>query len=183
MLPHNLNYSSFDTRERGQLSIGMSYPQQASTGRFSNNVTAPQDRNYNSFDARERVQLSFGTVDPQQALLTGRHGEFAAFKYFVAKFGEPFVKWVNETNETGLPYDLVVAGNEFVEVKATRSTTKDWLHITLREWQFAVEKGELFSIAHVVLSPHNAAKVTVYKNPARLCQLGKLQLALLMPKS
>lgn len=82
----------------------------------------------------------------------------------------------------GLPYDILVAGNEYIEVMATRSVTKDWFHVTLREWQFALEKGELFSIAHVVLSPHNAATVTVYKNPARLCYLGKLQLALIIPK-
>uniref|UniRef100_M1CI46 ATP binding n=3 Tax=Solanum tuberosum TaxID=4113 RepID=M1CI46_SOLTU len=197
--PQDLNYNSFDARERVQMSSGMVYPQQPlSTGRFSDhvhnvlvpstvnaaftNVTAPQDLNYNSFDARERVQLSFGMVDPQQALFTGRLGESAAFNYFVGKLGKPFVKWVNETNETGLPYDLLVAGNEYIEVKATRSVTKDWFHITLREWQFALEKGELFSIAHVVLSPHNAATVTVYKNPARLCCLGKLQLALIIPK-
>ncbi|XP_055813898.1 protein NO VEIN-like isoform X2 [Solanum dulcamara] len=197
--PQNLNYSSFDIKERGQSSIGMGYPQQALlTGRFSghvhnvlvpstvnpaiNNVTAQQDLSYNSFDTRERVQFSFGMVDPQQALLTGRLGESAAFNYFVGKFGKPFVKWVNETYETGLPYDLLVAGNEYIEVKATRSVTKDWFHITLREWQFALEKGELFSIAHVVLSPYNAATVTVYKNPARLCCHGKLQLALIIPK-
>ncbi|XP_059306583.1 protein NO VEIN-like [Lycium ferocissimum] len=126
-VPQDLNYSSFDMRERGgQPSIGTgNYPQQAMlTGRFSdhvhNNVTTPQDLNYNSFDARKRVQLSFGTGDPQQALLTGRLGESVAFKYFVGKLGEPFVKWVNETYETGLPYDLLVAGNEYVEVKATR---------------------------------------------------------------
>ncbi|KAF3634256.1 hypothetical protein FXO37_26579 [Capsicum annuum] len=153
----HLNYSSFDMKETAV-----------------NNVPALQNLSYNSFDARERVQLSFGTVDPQQALSTGRLGESAAYNYFVGIFGEHFVKWVNETNDTGLPY-------EYIEVKATRSVTKDWFHITLREWQFALEKGELFSIAHVVLSPHNAAKVTLYRNPARLCCLGKLQLALIVP--
>ncbi|KAM3357025.1 protein NO VEIN-LIKE [Capsicum galapagoense] len=194
----HLNYSSFDMKETGQPSVGMGYPQQTLTDRFSdhvhnmlmpftvnaavNNVPALQNLSYNSFDARESVQLPFGTVDPQQALSTGRLGESAAYNYFVGIFGEHFVKWVNETNETGLPYDLVVAGNEYIEVKATRSVTKDWFHISLREWQFALEKGELFSIAHVVLSPHNAAKVTLYRNPARLCCLGKLQLALIVPK-
>ncbi|PHT39368.1 hypothetical protein CQW23_22941 [Capsicum baccatum] len=145
----HLNYSSFDMKETGQPSVGMGYPQQTLTDRFSdhvhnmlmpftvnaavNNVPALQDLSYNSFDARERVQLSFGTVDPQQALSTGRLGESAAYNYFVGIFGEHFVKWINETNETGLPYDLVVAGNEYIEVKATRSVTKDWFHISLRE--------------------------------------------------
>ncbi|MCD7469032.1 hypothetical protein HAX54_007651 [Datura stramonium] len=104
----DLNYSSFDMRERGQPSVGMGYPQQALlTDRFSdhvhnvlvpstvkaaamNNVTAPQNLNYNSFDARERVQLSFGTVDPQQALLTGRLRESAAFNHFVGLIRQAF---------------------------------------------------------------------------------------------
>ncbi|KAK4732817.1 hypothetical protein R3W88_025805 [Solanum pinnatisectum] len=146
-------------------------------------MTIPHDLNYSSSDVSERDHLYVGTTDPQQALLTGRLGEFVAFKYFVGKHGEPFVKWVNETNETGLPYDLVVGDDEYIEVKSTRATGKDWFHITSREWQFAVEKGESFCLAHVVLSPDNTALVTVYKNPVSLCQLGKLQLALTIHKS
>ncbi|XP_006360949.1 uncharacterized protein [Solanum tuberosum] len=146
-------------------------------------MTIPHDLNYTSADVAQRDHLYVGTTDPQQALLTGRLGEFVAFKYFVGNHGEPFVKWVNETNETGLPYDLVVGDDEYIEVKATRATGKDWFHITSREWQFAVEKGESFSLAHVVLSPDNTAMVTVYKNPVSLCQLGKLQLALTIHKS
>ncbi|KAK6122808.1 hypothetical protein DH2020_043451 [Rehmannia glutinosa] len=115
-------------------------------------------------------------VSAQQALLTGRLGELVAYKYFVGKVGEVFVNWVNETNETGLPYDIVLGGDEnsreYVEVKATKSARKNWFLISMREWQFAVEKGESFSIAHVVLADNNMAKVTIYKNPARLCQLG-----------
>ncbi|XP_019264189.1 PREDICTED: uncharacterized protein LOC109241829 [Nicotiana attenuata] len=149
----------------------------------THSTTAPHDSKNSSSDVTERDQLYVGTTDPQQAMLTGRHGEFVAFKYFVGKLGEPFVKWVNETNETGLPYDLVVGDDEYIEVKATRSARKDWFHITSREWQFAVEKGESFSIAHVVFLPNDSAAVTIYKNPIRLCQRGKLQLALLMPKS
>ncbi|KAL6503587.1 hypothetical protein OROGR_025510 [Orobanche gracilis] len=123
----------------------------------------------------------------QQAKLTGRLGELVAFKYFAGKVGEVFVKWVNETNETGLPYDIVLGGDdedsrEYIEVKATKSGRKNWFLISMREWQFAVEKGESFSIANVVLADNNMAKVTVYKNPARLCQLGNLRLAVVVPK-
>ncbi|KAM7485828.1 hypothetical protein LguiA_001837 [Lonicera macranthoides] len=134
----------------------------------------------------ERDQLSSGTVDPQQALLTGREGEFVAFKYFVGKFGDPTVKWVNEAKETGLPYDILLGDNEnnreYIEVKATKSAGKDWFDITVREWQFAVEKGESFSIARVVLLGNNKGQITIYKNPVSLCHLGQLQLALVMPR-
>ncbi|GER41663.1 histidine kinase [Striga asiatica] len=126
----------------------------------------------------------------QQAILTGRLGEHVAFEYFVGKLGEGAVNWVNENNETGLPYDIVVEGQgedgkekEYVEVKATKSNKKNWFLITMREWQFAVEKGESYSIAYVVLGDNNKmARVTVYKNPARLCQLGNLRLAVVVPK-
>ncbi|KAK4482579.1 hypothetical protein RD792_009742 [Penstemon davidsonii] len=126
-----------------------------------------------------------------QAKLTGRLGELVAYKYFVGKVGdEVSVKWVNEANETGLPYDIIIGGSdeedstsrEYIEVKATKFGRKNWFVITMREWQFAIEKGESFSIVHVVLGDDNMAKVAIYKNPARLCQLGNLKLAIVVPK-
>lgn len=129
----------------------------------------------------ERDQLSTGNANVEQALLTGRLGEFVAYRYFSGKFGTTCVKWVNETHETGFPYDIVV-GDEYIEVKATKSARKDWFNITAREWQFAAEKGECYSIARVTLHGNDMAKLTVYKNPARLCQLGQLQLAILIPR-
>lgn len=134
----------------------------------------------------ERDQLSFGTINAQQAIITGRVGEHAAFMYFSGIFGDKTVTWVNQEHETGKPYDITVGDNEkgmeYIEVKATRSARKDWFIISAREWQFAVDMGESFSIAHVVLSGNNAAKVTIFKNPAQLCLQKKLQLVLLMPK-
>ncbi|KAF5820234.1 putative histidine kinase/HSP90-like ATPase superfamily [Helianthus annuus] len=133
----------------------------------------------------EKDQLSLGTVTPQQ-VITGRTGEFVAFKYFSSKIGEKCVKWVNEVKESGLPYDIVVKGEnnkkEYIEVKATSNARKDWFVITIREWQFAVEKGESFSIARVVLSEGKSAQITTYRNPLKLCQSGHLQLAILSSK-
>ncbi|PIN21957.1 hypothetical protein CDL12_05333 [Handroanthus impetiginosus] len=122
----------------------------------------------------------------QQALLTGRLGELVAFRYFSEKGRDMFVKWVNETNETGLPYDIILGSDEssreYIEVKATKSGRKNWFLISMREWQFAIEKGESFSIAHVVLADNDMARITIYKNPAALCQLGNLKLAVVVPK-
>ncbi|GAB4844079.1 hypothetical protein Ancab_014043 [Ancistrocladus abbreviatus] len=126
------------------------------------------------------------TVDAQQAALIGRLGELVAFRYFCGKDGKALVKWVNEDDETGLPYDIVIGENErireYIEVKATRYASKGWFVVSTREWQFAVDKGDSFSIAHVVLTSGNAARITIYKNPFKLCQFGKLQLAIMMPK-
>ena len=141
-----------------------------------------------------RDQLVTGIPNAHQAMLTGRLGEHAAFNFLCGKFGDRIVKWVNQERETGLPYDIVIVGGgggggeketssrEYVEVKATKSSRKDWFKITTREWQFGVEKGESFSIAHVLLGNNNAARITIFKNPVKLCQQGQLQLAVLMPK-
>ncbi|CAI9778566.1 unnamed protein product [Fraxinus pennsylvanica] len=132
----------------------------------------------------EREQLCFGTTNAKQAMLTGRIGELVAFKYFVEKAFKTLVKWVNEVNETGLPYDIVIGGEEeskeYIEVKATQYA-KDWFAISVREWQFAVDKGESFSIARIVLTDNKLKAITIYKNPVRLCQLGELQLGVLIP--
>ncbi|KAK4855097.1 hypothetical protein QYF36_003958 [Acer negundo] len=135
------------------------------------------------FNIRDR--LNYGTPNVVQALQTGKDGELAAFKHFTGLFGKKAVKWVNEINETGLPFDIVIeeteSEREYIEVKATKSARKDWFNVTVREWQFAVEKGETFSVARVILSDSDA-KVTVYKNPVKLCQQGKLQLVVMMPR-
>nr|DAD23986.1 TPA_asm: hypothetical protein HUJ06_025449 [Nelumbo nucifera] len=135
--------------------------------------------------SNERDQLSIGTPNEKQAVITGRVGELLAFNYLAKKVGKEGVKWVNEEKETGLPYDIVIGNDEekeYIEVKATRSSNKDWFTISTREWQFAVDRGEGFSIVHVVLGAPKNARITVFKNPVRLCQQGALQLAILMTR-
>ncbi|KAK3187917.1 hypothetical protein Dsin_027478 [Dipteronia sinensis] len=139
-----------------------------------------------------RDQLNTGAPNVAQTLQTGKDGELAAFKHFTRLFGKGVVKWVNEINETGLPYDIVIgekeSEREYIEVKATKSVRKVRFNITVRQWQFAVEKGETFSVAHVILSDSDA-KVTLYRNPVKLyeqgklqlCQQGKQQLVVMMP--
>ncbi|KAK8480690.1 hypothetical protein V6N11_070955 [Hibiscus sabdariffa] len=144
-----------------------------------------QNTGFVSSEFSQRDQLLTGTPSSAQALLTGKLGELVAFKYFTGTSGKT-VKWVNKDSETGLPYDLVVEDEsgriEYVEVKATKSARKDWFNISTREWQFAVEKGDSFSIAHVFLLSDKEAKIAVYTNPIKLCQHGKLQLVVLMPR-
>ena len=106
--------------------------------------------------------------------------------YFTEKLGATAVKWVNEETETGLPYDLIIEeeGNtEFIEVKTTTSTSKDWFPISTREWHCAAKKGDSFSIARVFLSGPTNPEIVILKNPWKLCQQRVLHLALLMPCS
>ncbi|GAB2267233.1 hypothetical protein Dimus_002217 [Dionaea muscipula] len=143
-----------------------------------------------SSKSREMDQAPI-TADAQQAALVGRLGELVASRYLRGKYGEAaVVRWVNEDEETGLPYDIVIEGQgkeiiskEYIEVKATRYESKGWFFISPREFQFAVDKGDAYSIANVAVSGAKAAKITIYKNPSKLCQLGKLRLAMVIPKS
>ncbi|TYK17415.1 DUF3883 domain-containing protein [Cucumis melo var. makuwa] len=93
-----------------------------------------------------RNQLKTGTPDPAQAIMTGRLGEHAAFKYFTENFSDAVVKWVNKDAESGFPFDITIEEGEdnvqFVEVKSTRSIKKDWFDISVKEWQFALKKGK-----------------------------------------
>ncbi|XP_029119151.1 protein NO VEIN isoform X2 [Elaeis guineensis] len=140
--------------------------------------------NASTFIVRDRLCME--TPDEDQSYKTGRLGEIVAFKYFTEKLGATAVKWVNEETETGLPYDLIIEeeGNtEFIEVKTTTSTSKDWFPISTREWHCAAKKGDSFSIARVFLSGPTNPEIVILKNPWKLCQQRVLQLALLMPCS
>ncbi|KAL6194056.1 hypothetical protein ACLB2K_035140 [Fragaria x ananassa] len=132
-------------------------------------ITGTPQCGSSNFGKRDR--LSTCTPDAIQAKETGRLGELAVFKYFIDKAGKSAVKWVNEHRETRLPYDIIVDNEgrrEFIEVKATRNPTKDWFEMSVRQLQFAVEQGEAFSIAHVILSDNDAATVRIYNNLEKL---------------
>ncbi|KAK9665674.1 hypothetical protein RND81_14G128100 [Saponaria officinalis] len=136
--------------------------------------------------SNRKDQVSSSAPGSQQAVATGRQGEHVAFKYFSGKVDDVTVNWVNQDNETGFPYDIVIGDDaeklEYIEVKTSRYARKDWFEISTREWQFAAEKGDSFRIAHVILSGQNQPKIVVYKNPVKLCQQGKLQLAVMTPR-
>ncbi|CAN0875182.1 Protein NO VEIN [Linum grandiflorum] len=134
------------------------------------------------FSRRDQFAITGGSSD--QAMATGRLGEQIGFRYLTEKYGKEAVRWVNEAQETGLPYDMVVTehghGEQYIEVKATQSVRKDYFFISAREWQFAVEKGDAYTILHILLGNHNAM-VTLFKNPVKQCQQGKLRLVVVMP--
>ncbi|PWA85335.1 hypothetical protein CTI12_AA151420 [Artemisia annua] len=119
---------------------------------------------------------------PPQHVITGKEGERVAFRYFSSTLSGKKVKWVNEVKESGLPYDILVKGKdkskEYIEVKSTSVAKKDWFYLSMNEWKFAAEKGESFSIAHVALSEGKSPVITIYRDPAKLCQKRQLQVAL-----
>lgn len=118
-------------------------------------------------------------------LRTGRLGEALVHKYFSEQLGSNHVRWVNEKIETGLPFDIVITHaegfTEYVEVKTTVSSRKDWFDISPREWQFALEKGDLFSIARVMLGSKKAS-IEMLKNPHKLYKQKSLRLGLMISR-
>ncbi|XP_071709029.1 protein NO VEIN-like [Rutidosis leptorrhynchoides] len=137
-----------------------------------------------NLDSGSNGKLDNGKNIVPPHVVTGKTGEQKAFKHFCRKFGKKRVRWVNEVEESGKPYDIVVEGTddnkevEYIEVKSTVKANKEWFSVTVNEWQFAVEKGESYSIACVVLSDEKKlAQVTVYNDPIQLCRSGKIQLA------
>ncbi|KAI3898025.1 hypothetical protein MKW92_029856 [Papaver armeniacum] len=149
-------------------------------------VNIPQNPYFFPSALNERDQLFYGTPNPTIAQRTGKRGEMAAFDYFTNLVGEESVNWVNKEVETGLPYDIVLGKNgeskEYIEVKATTSATKDWFSISTREWQSAVEKGDSFSVVHVVLSDSEVETISYFRNPPKQCRQGIMQLAVLFTK-
>ncbi|KAL0904100.1 hypothetical protein M5K25_026173 [Dendrobium thyrsiflorum] len=126
--------------------------------------------------------LCLETSEEEQSYKTGRLGEMIVYRYFTEKLSEAAVEWVNRDSEKGLPYDLIIKKKSkrvYVEVKSTISASKNWFPISKNEWQCAIEKGESFIIARVILSSQTNAKIGILKNPVKLCQQNVLQLALI----
>ncbi|KAL6655907.1 hypothetical protein ACP70R_006733 [Stipagrostis hirtigluma subsp. patula] len=114
---------------------------------------------------------------------TDRLGEAAVHKYLVEQLGSNKVVWVNETTESGQPYDIVVTNGdvtEYVEVKTTVFPDKHWFHISIKEWQFASENGDSYTIAYVLMLEPDKANIVFLKNPHKMCQRKDLKLALVM---
>ena len=160
------------------LDLGISSPSEI----VDTEVIDFNDKMSNAPEGRDRLRT--GAPDAAQLQRTGRIGEDLVYKHFVGQLGPNNVRWVNGETESGLPYDLVITrGNnltEYVEVKATTSSNKDWFYISTREWEFASEKGDAFIIARVLVSGEKKLSIELFKNPHNLCRKKKLHLAILM---
>ncbi|GJU63625.1 sister-chromatid cohesion protein 3 [Tanacetum coccineum] len=114
---------------------------------------------------------------------TGKEGEHEAFIFFSSKFRDKNVTWVNQTKESGLPYDIILEANdksrEYIEVKTTSVANKQWFYISPNEYSFASEKGSSFTVACVELSDGELVRITTYRDPIKLLRSKKMKLVLL----
>jgi len=120
----------------------------------------------------------------------GRWGEEYVYKQLAdAHRNKPELRvtWVNEDEESGLPYDITVSSAstgsvvEYVEVKSTRTMEKGVFEISMNELDQAAVHGSTYSI-YRVFNAGDAARCRVIrmKNPVSLVRQKKIQLALVM---
>eukprot|EP01064_Diplonema_japonicum_P036761 TRINITY_DN8385_c0_g1_i3.p1 TRINITY_DN8385_c0_g1~~TRINITY_DN8385_c0_g1_i3.p1 ORF type:complete len:2757 (+),score=715.58 TRINITY_DN8385_c0_g1_i3:987-9257(+) len=105
----------------------------------------------------------------------GRWGEQFVHRYLTNR-PNPLQEcsWVNEVEETGASYDLVVRKKDpntgivtvvYIEVKTTVANAKMFFSVTHRELQFAQIQGSNFHIYRVFAAGSSNARITIIKDP------------------
>ncbi|MGB9553731.1 MAG: DUF3883 domain-containing protein [bacterium] len=90
--------------------------------------------------------------------------------FIIRKNGTAIVKveWLNYAEDKEQGYDIYVDENgneEFIEVKATKTESKDWFDVTRNEWQKIKEKGESFHIYRVYKAGERETRIEDIQNP------------------
>lgn len=79
-----------------------------------------------------------------------------------SKDGKFSVEWVNEDNETGLPYDFIVKLDDtifHIDVKATRGRINNSIYISKQELSFSQKPNINYKIARLFSSDSDRGKV------------------------
>ncbi len=118
------------------------------------------------------LEISSDWDEAERNLQTGRWGEALVYNY-LRQQGERSegvkVTWVNEYEETGQPFDILVECDNtktYIEVKATKYNQKELFEISSKEVLFAEQQKEHFHLYRV----YNAGN----SENARLCRLQNL---------
>jgi hypothetical protein len=129
------------------------------------------------------------TLTKEEREAIGRWGEEYVFNQLKQQHAESAsnltVEWVNEQEESGLPYDLTLSSGgkvvEYIEVKSTRTMEKGVFEISMNELDQAAIHGSTYSIYRVFNAGNPAlCRVIRMKNPVSLVRQHKIQLALVM---
>lgn len=125
------------------------------------------------------------TKEEREAI--GRWGEEYVFNQLKRQHARNnvIVEWVNEKEESGLPYDLTLSSGgkveEYIEVKSTRTMEKGAFEISMNELDQAAIHGSTYCIYRVFNAGNFAlCRVVRLKNPVSLVRQRKIQLALVM---
>ncbi|RMX70478.1 hypothetical protein DD238_000383 [Peronospora effusa] len=129
------------------------------------------------------------TMSKEEREAIGRWGEEYVYNQLKQQHADSasnlIVEWVNEKEESGLPYDLTLSSGskvvEYIEVKSTRTTEKGVFEISMNELDQAAIHGSTYCIYRVFNAGNSAlCRVIRMKNPVSLVRQRKIQLALVM---
>lgn len=87
------------------------------------------------------------------------------------------VHWLNKNCDNGVGYDIKVIEDdkeEFIEVKSTKTNSKEWFDISGTQWKFIQEKGDKFHIYRVFNAGTREAKIVIISNPKKLLEEGTI---------
>ncbi|MCO5609949.1 hypothetical protein L7F22_064184 [Adiantum nelumboides] len=156
------------------------------SGEGTSAVLVPRDDLGGQVTFSDREQLARGQPNEQHQELTGRLGEAVVYNHLLEKHGPEQVTWMNADVESGLPYDIVLKGDDgqqkLMEVKTTWSEDKDWFEMSPHEWELACRLGDRFVIVRVFLAGGSSARFLWLPDPPQLCQQRLIKLALVLPR-
>lgn len=137
--------------------------------------------------------------DPESILRIGRWGEELVSTVLQRRGRLPSgqliagVNWVNQSGETGKPYDIEVelehiagAGEDetdskvYIEVKSTSASTKDVVDFSWKELKFAEEQGKGYHLYRVYSAGRATHKLRQLENLSCYLHNGPVRLLLLL---
>ena len=99
--------------------------------------------------------LSDGATE-KESLHTGRMGEEMMYKYLLKQHREcPYpvtIKWLNQSQESQLPYDIALTKNgrtQYIEVKSTRTPNQHIFPLSINQIEFLIQQKENYFIYRV----------------------------------
>jgi hypothetical protein len=87
------------------------------------------------------------------------------------------IVWVNEHEESGLPYDISYIENgvqKFIDAKGTPSGSKDVIYLSDKEWVFMFKQAANYAIYRVYRAGFGDARIITVENPAALIPIGEI---------
>ncbi|KAJ1604904.1 hypothetical protein OJ252_3606 [Cryptosporidium canis] len=160
--------------------------------------STPMLKNENPIE--EEFQLHQNNCPKRVILEIGRRGEELAFNYLKDMFydelrlGQSKIVWLNEIEESGLPYDILLSTvNQknntteeiFIEVKSSSKKEKSFFYVSFNEWKFAEKMQSNYWIFQILgVSPNtlnsnpNELEYIIIKNPFESWEMGNLKMIL-----
>ncbi|KAJ0395778.1 hypothetical protein ATCC90586_003757 [Pythium insidiosum] len=135
------------------------------------------------------LEVAANTLSLEERMAIGRWGEQYVYEQLcrsVADKQDVQVTWVNEAQESGLPYDITVSSRgsqdvEYIEVKSTRTMEKGVFEISMNELDQAGVHGSRYSIYRVFnAGSADQCRVVRLRNPIALVRQKKISLVLMM---